>query len=500
MIKFKVLLIIAGFLFAGSLYCNAQDNQPVIMKLNLDQTIEIAQQKSIQSFRNKNMYLARYWEFKSYKGSKLPGLILESNPLSYNSSYRRVYDSQQNKYVYKYDDRLTSYGKLSINQNVTVTGGTISLYSDLTREQDYSDDLSSFVTNPISLSFDQPLSGYNEFRWQSRLAPLEYEIAKREFLQGLETISLRAVDYFFSLVSNEIDLKIANTNFSNADTLYTIAKGRFEIGTVTQDELLDLELGLLNARINKVKAEMSLKQAQIAFNSFLRLDESIEINCIIPDEIPTFDLEVGEVLDLALENNPDLLDFQRQLLVARQKVANEKANSGFTANMHASFGLSNSADNIIDSYRPEFQRGQSFGFGLRLPILDWGDRRGRIQMVKAEQVMTEAQVEQAKVDFNQNVLQLVMEFNVQDDQVEISAKADTVAVLGYDVTKQRFLIGKLDVIKLNSARNSVDAAHRNYGEALHRYWNYYYSIRQLTLYDFMKKQSLIEELDYLLEK
>lgn len=93
-----------------------------------------------------------------------------------------------------------------------------------------------------------------------------------------------------------------------------------------------------------------------------------------------------------------------------------------------------------------------------------------------------------------------MEFNLQEKQVEISAKADTIAQLGYEVTKQRFFIDKVDVIKLNSARNSLDAARRNYISSLRQYWRSYYQMRQITLYDFVNDKPLMEALDELLEQ
>jgi outer membrane protein TolC len=89
----------------------------------------------------------------------------------------------------------------------------------------------------------------------------------------------------------------------------------------------------------------------------------------------------------------------------------------------------------------------------------------------------------------------VMEFNLQADQVLNTAKADTIAQMGYDVTQQRFLIGKVDVTKLNLARNDQEKARRAYIAALRMYWNYYYTIRQLTLFDFESDITLSEDFD-----
>jgi len=88
---------------------------------------------------------------------------------------------------------------------------------------------------------------------------------------------------------------------------------------------------------------------------------------------------------------------------------------------------------------------------------------------------------------------------MQDDQVVISAKSDTIGQKRYDVTKQRFLIGKIDVLNLNDALKEKDSAKRGYISSLRDYWNSFYTLRQLTLYDFVNNQSLSEEFDKLIK-
>jgi outer membrane protein TolC len=91
-----------------------------------------------------------------------------------------------------------------------------------------------------------------------------------------------------------------------------------------------------------------------------------------------------------------------------------------------------------------------------------------------------------------------MRFNLQDQQLYVAAKADTVAQLRYDLSKQRFLIGKIAVLDLNVALTDKDIAKRAYIDALHNYWSYFYAIRQLTLYDFLVDQPISADLDSLL--
>jgi outer membrane protein TolC len=93
----------------------------------------------------------------------------------------------------------------------------------------------------------------------------------------------------------------------------------------------------------------------------------------------------------------------------------------------------------------------------------------------------------------------VMEFNLQGNQVLNSSKADTIAQMKYDVTQQRFLIGKQDITRLNIARTDREQARRAYIQSLRSYWNYYYSIRRLTLFDFEKGVTLSEDFDKIVD-
>ena len=67
------------------------------------------------------------------------------------------------------------------------------------------------------------------------------------------------------------------------------------------------------------------------------------------------------------------------------------------------------------------------------------------------------------------------------------------------MTKQRFLIGKSDINSLNLARNRQDQAQINYINELKKYWDYYYKIRKLTLYDYEKNNALSADFDKLLQ-
>ncbi len=491
-------LIILIFFFTSVFQLQAQEQKDVHLKLTLEEAINIAEIQSIYNFRQKNMYLAKYWNYRSYKAEKRPSLELNTTPINYQRTITSRYEDGED--VLTPYENFTSYGSLDLTQNLTFTGGSISASSDFNRIENLESGNLSFSSTPISIGLYQPLNGYNEFKWNSLIEPLEFEQAKKEYLQSLQELSLNTVNVFFGLAEAEINLKIAQTNLSNADTLYRIGQGRFEIGTVTQDELLDLELSYLNANMNLSEAKLNLEQAKSEINSFLGLEKNVQIECLIPSKIPSFKIKVDQALAKAYENNPDLLSYKQQLIEANQRIAEARGENGIDASILVNLGYNKNSGNFDDVYKTPYGDEQIVRLSLDVPIIDWGLKRGQVQMAKSNKQVVEATVRQAKIDFEQNVFMEVMKFNMQEDQVNIAAKADTIAQKGYDVTKQRFLIGKIDVIKLNSARNSVDAAKRNYIESIQSYWESYYNIREITLHDFKNNSTLIKELDYLLQR
>jgi outer membrane protein TolC len=199
-----------------------------------------------------------------------------------------------------------------------------------------------------------------------------------------------------------------------------------------------------------------------------------------------------------MTNNPEILTQQLKLLAAQSNVAQAKAESGFNANLIASFGLRDQDPNFRLAYSDPNQQ-QRIRIGFSFPILDWGLGRGKYKMAKSSLELAQVQSQQAIADFQQNLFLDVEKFNLQAAQVGIAAKSDTVAQKMFEVTKQRFLIGKISVLELNNADSKKDQNKRAYVQSLQNYWNFFYNLRSLTLYDFVNKRPLETDYDNLIK-
>src|SRR6056297_3186768 len=91
--------------------------------LSLGNVIGIASQQSLDAFRNENMYLSSYWEFRYFKADRRPTLSLDATPINYNRSMQKVYNYDENRDEFISREFLDSEVALLINQNVGLTGG-----------------------------------------------------------------------------------------------------------------------------------------------------------------------------------------------------------------------------------------------------------------------------------------------------------------------------------------------------------------------------------------
>lgn len=494
--KHNIRIILLFFLTGFSLIGTAQVQT---LHFTLDDVIRIAREQSPRAIMARHRFRSSYWEYRTHKAKFRPSLTMQGTLPDLNRSIDVItLPDGSDAFV---ERSLSNYSVSAfLTQNIAPTGGSIFVSSEMQRIDLLRDEqtTTNYLSTPVSIGLRQPIKAHNSFRWERKIEPLKYEAAQKNFVESQEQVSLTAVNYFFNLSLAQVNLQIAQLNYANNDTLYQIAKGRYNIGTIAENELLQLELAFLTSSTNLNAAGIQLEIARFQLRSFLGYNENVEIELIIPVEIPDLEIDVARALEQAHANNPEIIDLQRQLLEADESVAEAKAERGLQADLFASFGLTQQSPAIANVYQGT-QDQERLRIGLEVPILDWGLAKGRYKMAQSNQEVTRTNVLQDEIDFDQNVMLQVMQFNLQDDQLRIAAKSDTVAQLRYNVTKQRFYIGKIDVTDLNIALTERDDATRRYLTAMQNYWNYYFNIRRLTLYDFQRDVPLNEDFESLVE-
>jgi len=470
-------------------------------RLRLGDVITLASQRSIDAILHRHQFLSAYWQFRAFKAELLPSLNLGLTAPNFSHALVALQNAVTGEYNYVQDYSMRNSVNLSIDQNIAPTGGKVSLYSSLERLDQFGDQrYHSYNTNPVSITYTQPIFGsFNSLKWDKKIEPEEYEKAKLTYLESMQAVTVKAVDMFFTLVNAQQKLEMAKTKYANTRKSYQTAHERFKIGTVTQNDLMQLELRMLNDGMTISQSEIDVQTAKFQLASFLGYPKAdINFDLVIPDNIPDIVLNYGEVYDLSVNNTSFKLNKEIQLLRAEMAVAQAKANRGAKADFFAQFGLNQSATDLGDSYRkPQDQ--ENIRLGIQIPIIDWGMGRGRIRTAQSQMNVIKTQIEQQLIDQQEDIMIRVLQFNNQKRQCDISGKANEVARKRYELSMEQFSKGTLSVLEFNTAQSEKDEATSRFITELHNYWKYYYSLQKSTLYDFAYKRNISTDFDLLIQ-
>lgn len=484
-----------SILFLGCVFSLAGNAQQVI-KLNLQRTIEMANDSSLSAFRYQNLYLSGYWEYRTYKANRLPSLTLNLTPAKYYRYITQRYDSNEDMDIYREQQMFNASGGLSIKQNLDWTGGTFYIDSELDFMRNFGDSKSTqFSTIPVRIGYQQSLLGYNAFRWERKIEPLKYEKVKKQFIYNIETVSEEAVSYFFALAMAQADYGLALENVASSDTLYSIGLKRHKIAAISHADLLTLQLDKVNAHNTLQNAQIALKRAMFSLASFLKLDKNTIIELDIPGHPTGKKLSVDEALAHARENNPSFLDQRQNVLEAERNVDKTKKESRFNASFNASVGFNQVANSFNEAYKHPLQQ-DLVSVSVSIPLIDWGVRKGKYNMAKNNLNVVKTAARQEELSLEEEVIMTVSDFNTQQNLIKSAEEALDLAIMAYEQTRQRFIIGKANVNSLTLSLNRQQEAQKNYISALQNYWLNYYKIRKLTLYDFDLGFPLADKFDF----
>ena len=120
-----------------------------------------------------------------------------------------------------------------------------------------------------------------------------------------------------------------------------------------------------------------------------------------------------------------------------------------------------------------------------MPIFDWGLGKGKVQKAKAAEEVVKAQNLQSENDYRRKIFTAVGQFNNQRQQCLASRKAMEIASERFELMMDKFRRGSATVTDLTNAQNDNESAMTKYISDYANFWNYYYTLRKYTLYDFL---------------
>ena len=468
------------FFIAAALIAQAQTTRE--MQLTLDDAIAMARVRSVDAAEALDELRSSYWEWRSFRAEQLPELTFKATAPSYAKQYSS-YMNEDGSYSFVGTNSLQASGQLSVTQNIPLTGGKVSLNSSIDFLRQYEGNTGNrFMSIPLALSLTQPLFGVNTMKWDRRIEPVRYAEAKAAFLSATEDVARLTVDYYFTLLMSRENVDISRQNLENAERLYAVAREKREMGLISQNDLLQMELNVIDAKSALTDNLSELKADMFRLRSFLDLSEDTEIIPVVPETVPHAEITYGDALDRALSNNKFVKTMRRLQLEADYDVAKAKGDMR-EIELFVQLGYTGT-DNEFDGAYRRLRANELASVGFSIPLVDWGKRRGKVKVAESRRRVTQSSVRRETMNFNQDIFILVERFSNQQQQLDLATKAAEIASRRYRTNVETYLIGMLPTLELNDSRVSKDNSRREYITQLYKFWNYWYQIRSLTLYDY----------------
>jgi outer membrane protein len=483
------IIFTLAFLFSFQCFLKAQFDT---LRLSLPEIVALAQSDAPDVLLAETRMKNRYWAFQSILADFRPAISFDGELPDLQRSID-IITLPDGSDVFLQRAQMRNRVGLSLSQSIVPTGGTIFASTGLQRLdifRDQADNLTSYFSTPVSIGISQPVFGFNQMKWNKKIEPLRYQEATRQFAEEMEGIAYQAAQFFFDVFISQLDLEAATRDKANADTLLNISRGRFGAGRIAETELLQVELAAMNADAAAQEALLSLQTGTERLRNYLGITQAVNFKLVPPTDIPEFELDAQRALALAEENRSDIIRFYRQLEEADQAVAQAKANSGLQMDVYGVFSLSQTGSKVNNSYKDPLDN-ETFRVGFEIPIFDWGKARSRLETAVSNRELTHMNVDQDRVNFEQEILLKVKQFDLLKSKTELALRAYEISLRREEMTRKRYYIGKYDVLDLNVAVTEKEGARRGYMNALRAYWLAYYDIRQTMLYDFERNVSLV---------
>lgn len=465
----------------------AQQEQKVV---SLGEAIRLAREQSLDAMVAKSRLRSAYWQYRNYRADLLPNVTLTGTLPSFNRTLSS-YLKEDGTYKYISSNSISEQLALSVTQNIPLTGGALSLQSQVERvDQLDGDKTTEYMSVPFNVVFSQPLITANPLKWSMRIEPEKYKQAQQQFAVNMENVAIQAISYYFDLLLAMINVDIDRQNLKNSEKLMQIAQGKRERGLISDNDLLQLKLNYLNASSSLIQTEQAYEQKMFALRNYLGYNERVVIIPDMPEECPDVEVTFKQVMELATRNNPFRYDVGLPDAASTSQVAQAKAGEG----SRRTFTLLSGSREVTDPSRKPTGicvTGRRLSLGISIPILNWGKGRGQVELARSQAEITRVQLEKETLNFEQDVMTAVKQYQEQNRLNEIVRLADTVARKRYKTAYETFVLGQISVLDLNAAQTEQDNARRTYVSQLYSSWVYFYTLRGLTLYDFEKREDII---------
>jgi len=478
--KKGVFFVLCPLIFAN---LNAQN-----LRLTLDEAIYLARMSRSHQIIQIDSLINEY-NHELFRINRLPRLSMSGSIPMNNSISIVTQPDGSDRFVNRFNS--TANVGLSLSQLLPFTGQSISISSNLSRLDNFEPSrTTSYGFSALSISYSQPISRYNEFRWNVKSHNLRRQIDYIRHHQSIEAINQQVVDLFFNLVIEQrrVDLNKSILEFSRS--VYEIARALYAERRISEEDYLGTRIEYYMAldNMNNVYVE----DAKERLRNFLNMPGETQIIADFDFDILStyqFNFNIHQVIENVSYYNRQLNNDYINLR-HNQRLEQLRSTAGPTISVSLGGGF-NSQSDYISFITDGMNRQMNASVSLSFPILNWGQNRIQRRILEQEMkkvYLSNAEMEGRDRSTHKRELEYVL-FAVRS----ITRNKELMNLLKrrMELLKINVEHGRIDIQDLVRARTQLIRAEMNYVREVRGLYIIIYRYRYLSLIDIRNNTSVI---------
>ena len=304
-----------------------------------------------------------------------------------------------------------------------------------------------------SVSIEQSLYDWGKRDLKIEGAKINMSAAEAEYLDARDNVIAGVKLAYYNLNRAIRQHKVAQTRYDNYHKRLSWAMSYYEAGTKPKIEVTKAEADLANSKLTLVRAVSGAQQyrAQLASAMGMPMLEIKDVADVLTYE--DWGVPIGEAVEKALSNRPDLVAQRRKVEYAETLVALEK--KGLSPEISASAGYTAYGSAPFDD------NGWNAKLSLSFPIYDGGLTGSRVEGAEADLVSAKAQFDAASNNVMLEVRKAWYALDEAKEALKASLEAERQARETYELAEGRYEAGVGNSLEISDAVDSYASAQTN---------------------------------------
>lgn len=437
--------------------------------LSLEDAIKIAFDKSFEMKAAKYSKEMSELRWEAARLGLYSSVDLNFELPSYESALRSEFNPATGKDEFYKTKYQVFQGALSINQPIILTNGRLSLSGLVSNKKQWFKDSDSkdYYTN-LKITLTQPLFAYNDQAASLRQTEIQQINSERDYTRAEFDIIYNVTENFFNLLKTKKQVAIQQEEVKQKELSYETTLNKYKAGLIAEGDVLKFEVELATSRNSLLDYQRNYEEQKNNFKLLVGIDFSENIDVEENLVFSAVEVEIDPMIKLAFEKRPDLLKAETNIELNEMNIDRVDAEHRIRVSLNASYGVNNT-DEKYNNLLKEMDESRSVSLNLSVPVWDWGSNRKQVQAEEINLKLSKDRLDNLKKGIQREIISAVNRINSAKAKVEVLEKSVIVAEKSYDISIERFKVGKISSLELSQVQLNLTQTRLSNLEAIIQY-------------------------------